>query len=63
MNNRHRTKAELKELIRNHYLALQAEWKRELESETKTDWTGLFDIHFRISEMERRAPWLKKEVF
>jgi gamma-glutamyl-gamma-aminobutyrate hydrolase PuuD len=58
----HRSTAELKQLIRQHYQALQVQWHLELESETKTDWTALFEIHYRITEMERRAPWLKKEV-
>jgi hypothetical protein len=62
MKNRSCRTAELKELVRNHYIALQAEWKIELESPAKTDWTGLFDLHYRITEMERRAPWLKQEV-
>lgn len=56
-----RRTSELKQLIRDHYTALQVEWHLELEA-PKTDWTGLFDLHYRITEMERRAPWLKTEV-
>jgi len=52
---------QLKEVIRNHYIALQDAWKLELEV-PKVDWFGLFRLHDRITEMERRAPWLKKEV-
>jgi hypothetical protein len=52
---------QLKEAIRTHYIRLQAEWVAELDA-VKSDWTRLFDLHYRIAELERRAPWLKKEV-
>ena len=52
---------QLKETVRKHYTRLQAEWVAELDA-VKSDWTRLFDLHYRITEMERRAPWLKKEV-
>ena len=48
--------------VRRYYQALQLEWSLELQNPA-TDWERLFFLHYKITDLERRAPWLKKEVF
>ncbi len=47
--------------IVRHYHALQLEWSLELQN-PDTDWEHLLALHYRITDLERRAPWLKQEV-
>jgi hypothetical protein len=44
-----------------HYQALQLEWSLELQNPS-TDWECLLFLHYKIADLERRAPWLKQEV-
>ncbi len=47
--------------IRRYYRALQLEWSLELQNPT-TDWERLLFLHYKLADLERRAPWLKKEA-
>jgi len=46
--------------VYRQYQCLQQAWDRELQNDS-TDWPALFRLHYKIAEMEKRAPWLKKE--
>jgi hypothetical protein len=55
------TPEQAKTAVIRYYQALQLEWTLELQAET-TDWEHLIFLHYTIADLERRAPWLKKEV-
>jgi hypothetical protein len=41
------------------YQCLQQAWNLELQHDG-TDWWTLFRLHYKITALEQRAPWLKK---
>ncbi len=47
--------------VLRYYRALQLEWSLELRNPT-TDWERLLFLHYKLADLERRAPWLKREV-
>ena len=55
------TEDQLRTRIRDHYLALHAQWAVCIQGDD-TLWRDLFDLHYRILDLERRAPWLRKEL-
>lgn len=53
------TLEEAKLAVCRFYLALHAEWILELQMHP-TDWEHLFYLHYKIADLDRRAPWLRK---
>ncbi len=53
------TPAQAKLNLETSYQALQLLWITALQS-PDTDWMQLFDLHYRMAEMERRARWLRE---
>jgi hypothetical protein len=52
---------EQKQAIREHRNLLLQKWALGLDS-PGIDWQQLFDVHWELSLLERRHPWLKKAV-
>ena len=52
---------EAKQIINREYHQLQLRWVEEIDKPA-TDWEQLFLLHFEMAMIEKRAPWLKREV-
>ena len=48
-------------VLLRQYESLNRVWSRELQNDS-TDWTELFRLYYKLAELERRHPWLKKEA-
>ena len=54
--------SDVQNAIRKHYQLLEVEMEREFTDPTEGNWSRLFELEGRKTELERRAPWLKQEA-